>query len=233
MIRVVLVLLGGALVVACASSTTGSGTDGPPGDDDAPSTDGPDPIDAPTDAPLRGFGEPCLDKGQCQSNICIFVGTGGRCTDLCSAGTCPADWGCFGVVDIIEPGTVTDVCVPVIDQLCSACTTDAECVQVSSGDRCLTYPDGTRFCGRDCRTINCPTGYTCDDQSVGGNVIKQCVPNSGACDCDATTMGQTQPCTIMTPFSTTCGGTRTCQGATGWGTCAPPSTTDDPDGTYT
>ena len=41
------------------------------------------------------------------------VGTGGRCTDLCGAGTCPADWGCFGVVDIIEPGSVHDVCVPV------------------------------------------------------------------------------------------------------------------------
>jgi hypothetical protein len=45
------------------------------------------------------------------------------------------------VVDIIEPGHVTDVCVPVVDQLCSACTGDAECTQVGM-DRCLTYPDG-------------------------------------------------------------------------------------------
>ena len=57
MLRAVLVLLGGALFVACASSTTpGNGTDAPLGDD-ASTVDGPDPIDAPTDAPLRGFGE--------------------------------------------------------------------------------------------------------------------------------------------------------------------------------
>ncbi|MCL4226235.1 MAG: hypothetical protein KJZ91_17360 [Myxococcales bacterium] len=180
---------------------------------------------------LKGFGEPCLDKAECQSNICIFVGTGGRCTDLCAGGSCPADWGCFGVVDIIEPGSVHDVCVPVIDQLCSACTGDPECTQVGQ-DRCLTYPDGKRFCGRDCRNVACPGGYTCEDMSAGGTVIRQCVPQSGACDCDATSTGTTEACTIMTPFSTTCAGSRTCQGATGWGACAPPSTTDEPDGNY-
>ncbi len=252
MFRAVLVFLGGALVIACASSTPGGTCDpgaetcactGPsscptgyecdPGsstcvvDVDA----GIDLTDAPTDAMLRGFGEPCLDKGQCQSNICIFVGTGGRCTDFCSAGTCPSEWGCFGVVDIIEPGVVTDVCVPVVDQLCSACTGDPECVQVGQ-DRCLTYPDGKRFCGRDCRTVACPSGFNCQDQSVGGTVIRQCVPTSGACDCDATNMGMSEACTIMTPLATTCAGTRSCLGATGWGTCAPPSTTDDPDGAY-
>ncbi|HUQ03802.1 MAG TPA: hypothetical protein VM261_14995, partial [Kofleriaceae bacterium] len=112
------------------------------------------------------------------------------------------------------------------------CSTDNECVQVSSQDKCVTYAGGDRFCGRDCRSINCPSGYTCQDMSAGGTTIKQCVPQSGACDCDATNMGMTEACTIMTPFSTTCAGTRTCNGGTGWGNCAPPSTTDDPDGSY-
>ncbi len=229
--RAVLVLLGGALLFACASSSPGNGDDDGDASVDVDADSNP-PVDAPTDAMLKGFGEPCLDKAECASNICIFVGTGGRCTDLCGAGTCPADWGCFGVVDIIEPGSVHDVCVPVVDQLCSACSGDAECVQVSSQDKCVTYPDGDRFCGRDCRSINCPAGYNCQDMSMGGTVIKQCVPTSGACDCDATNMGMTESCTIMTPFATTCAGTRTCQGATGWGACQPPSTTDDPDGMY-
>ncbi|MBZ0232901.1 MAG: hypothetical protein K8M05_11275, partial [Deltaproteobacteria bacterium] len=231
MLRAVLALLGGALFLACASSSTGTGDDDGDASVEVDASDTP-PIDAPTDAMLKGFGEPCLDKAECTSNICIFVGTGGRCTDLCGGGSCPADWGCFGVVDIIEPGSVHDVCVPVVDQLCSACSGDAECVQVSSQDRCVTYSGGDRFCGRDCRTINCPAGYNCQDMSEGGTVIKQCVPTSGACDCDATNMGMSEACTIMTPFATTCAGTRTCQGATGWGACEPPSTTDDPDGMY-
>ncbi|HUQ05517.1 MAG TPA: hypothetical protein VM261_23605, partial [Kofleriaceae bacterium] len=166
--RAVLVLLGGALLFACASSKPGTGDDD--GDGDAAvdvDADSMPPIDAPTDAMLKGFGEPCLDKAECASNICIFVGTGGRCTDLCSGGSCPSDWGCFGVVDIIEPGVIHDVCVPVVDQLCTACSTDNECVQVSSQDKCVTYAGGDRFCGRDCRSINCPSGYTCQDMSAG------------------------------------------------------------------
>src|SRR5688572_20997609 len=101
--RVVLVLLGGAFLFACASSKPSGNNCDPASEscscddatpcpagfvcDDVSSTcvtdvDAPtvDPTDAPTDAPLKGFGEPCLDKGECASNICIFVGTGGRCT---------------------------------------------------------------------------------------------------------------------------------------------------------
>ncbi len=181
--------------------------------------------------PRKGFGEPCADRTECESDICIFIGTGGRCTIQCIGGDCPTAWGCLGVVDVIEPGTVSAVCVPVVDQLCSACTSDAECLQVGD-DRCLEYADGKEFCARDCRTIACPNGFVCQDQSAGGEVIRQCVPASGACDCDATSMGMQESCTIMTPFNTACSGTRTCQGATGWGGCAPPAPSDDPDGSY-
>ncbi len=41
-----------------------------------------------------------------------------------------------------------------------------------------------------------------------------------------------ESCSITTPFGT-CDGARTCQGATGWGSCDPPSSTDVPDATYT
>ncbi|HUH01855.1 MAG TPA: hypothetical protein VML75_07650, partial [Kofleriaceae bacterium] len=72
---------------------------------------GPD-IDAgPDAAPRAGFGEPCLDKSDCQSNICMFVNTGGICTELCVGGSCPPEFGCFGVLGVIDPGSVSDVCV--------------------------------------------------------------------------------------------------------------------------
>lgn len=188
-------------------------------------------LDAPIDAALKGFGEPCLDKHECASDICIMVGTGGRCTTVCNGGDCPSDWGCFGVIGAIEPGHVDEVCVPVTDQLCSPCATDGECTQIGV-DRCLTYPDDKQFCGRDCRTVDCPTGFACTDMVIAGMPTKQCVPTSGACDCQAANLGMTEGCTIMTPFQTACAGTRTCGGATGWGTCAPPSNTDLPDGSY-
>src|SRR5207244_3809761 len=39
-------------------------------------------------------------------------------------------------------------------------------------------------------------------------------------------------CDIMTPFGT-CKGARNCNGAGGWGACAPPSATDVPDDAFT
>src|SRR5664279_1507427 len=83
-------------------------------------------IDAPIDAPKEGFGQPCTDSSQCNSNICVLVATGGVCTVLCND-DCPADWGCFGVTGVIDPGQVTSVCVPISDQLCSPCVHDSEC----------------------------------------------------------------------------------------------------------
>jgi len=227
MIRFVVVLMGCALLVACASSTQRGG-----GDVDAAAEPDGALVDATAiDAvPLHPFGEPCLDNDECDSGVCIFVGTGGRCTRLCDS-DCPADWGCFGVIDVIDPGQVDNVCVPVIDQLCSACSGDSECTQLGM-DRCLAYPDGDKYCSRDCRTVGCPSGYACTDLTIAGAPARQCVPQSGACDCDATNAGMMETCTITTPFATTCAGMRTCTGAAGWGGCQPPAITDDPDGAY-
>jgi hypothetical protein len=251
MYRFAVVLLGGVLAFGCASSTP-AGTCDPAAEACACDAQNPCPtgyvcgagdlcvadvdagvtVDAiPIDAvPGKAFGEPCLGNSECESDVCIFVGTGGRCTRLCND-DCPTEWGCFGVIDVIDPGQVDNVCVPVVDQLCSPCTGDGECTQIGM-DRCLTYPDGDQYCSRDCRTVNCPTGYACTDMVIGGTAVKQCVPNSGACDCSAANMGMMESCSIMTPFGTTCAGMRTCQGATGWGGCQPPATTDDPDGSY-
>ncbi len=182
-------------------------------------------------APLLGFGEPCNDKTECSSNICLVVATGGFCTMLCQGGTCPQDYGCFGVLDAVEQGVVSEVCVPTGNLLCTECSSNQECNLIGQ-DLCLDYPDGSKYCARDCTTVNCPTGYTCEDVDVGGTSYRQCLPESGACNCDASTQGTLQSCDITTPLGT-CEGTMECLGASGWGTCEPASPTDAPDGSFT
>jgi hypothetical protein len=186
--------------------------------------------DAPPDGPpKKGFGEPCTDNMQCDSGLCILVGTTGQCTKLC--GECPEGYGCLGVEGIAIDGEVSFVCVPTSNQLCTPCTMDSECTLIGM-DKCVTYPDGDQVCARDCTDVTCPTGYDCETVSINGTNYEQCMAASGACDCNAMNPGAMQPCNIMTPWNV-CIGAQTCGGASGWGTCEPPSMTDDPDGTYT
>ncbi len=197
----------------------GGGVDGPAGDA------GPDA------APGLGFGEPCTDRSQCESNICIVVGIGGRCSDLCQGGDCPEGFGCLGVLDSVEVGQVDEVCVPISDQICSPCTAHSECTLIGM-DLCIADPDGDSYCSRDCSAVSCPTGYACETVDIGGGDFEQCVPTSGWCDCTADVMPGPETCQIMTPFATLCTGARTCLGATGWSGCGPLTPDDDPDGSF-
>jgi hypothetical protein len=183
---------------------------------------------APDGPPGKGFGEPCTDRAQCESNLCIVVGTHGTCTQFCP--TCPDGYGCVGVLGIDVDGQISFVCVPSSTQLCTACSQDTECTLIGM-DKCLTALDGDRYCSQDCSAIQCPTGYDCQNVDIGGTNFKQCVPSSGACDCNASNPGAMQACNIATPFNV-CVGAQTCGGATGWGTCDPPSATDDPDPSF-
>ncbi|MEJ7601421.1 MAG: hypothetical protein WKG01_26190 [Kofleriaceae bacterium] len=187
------------------------------------------PQEASVDAiPGRGFGEECSDRDQCDSGLCVVVGTSGVCTMTC--GDCPSGWGCLGVTGVDVEGQVTFVCVPESNQLCTPCTQHSECSFVGM-DLCVDYPDGDKYCSRSCDTVTCPVGYECDTVVVAGVNYEQCIPTSGACDCSAANPGQMQPCNIPTPFGV-CIGAQTCAGADGWGACAPPSQVDDPDAGY-
>ncbi|HUS63806.1 MAG TPA: hypothetical protein VMZ28_04645, partial [Kofleriaceae bacterium] len=186
----------------------------------------------PTDlTPLKGFGDPCTDKSQCASGFCVFTGLSGVCSRLCPP-DCPTGFGCFGVLGGgIDPGSVVDICVPENNQICSPCTMDSEC-SAAAKDLCLPGVVGGKFCARDCTTVACPNGYTCQNLTVSGIAVKQCVPNSGACDCKGpANLGMTAACSLTTPFGT-CNGSRICNGATGWGACEPPSSSDVPDSNY-
>ncbi|MBA3538520.1 MAG: hypothetical protein H0T79_02725, partial [Deltaproteobacteria bacterium] len=212
-------------LVACASSSPQSCPSGTceidAGVSDATST-----FDAgPDGPPLQGFGEGCTTNAQCESNLCILVGTSGQCTQLC--GDCPDSYGCLGVEGIVLEGTVSFVCVPTSNQLCTTCTEDTECTLIGM-DKCVTYPDGDRACARDCSGVSCPVGYDCETVNIGGSNFQQCMATSGACDCTASNPGAMQECTIPTPWNM-CLGAQTCNGALGWGGCDPPSLNDDPD----
>src|SRR6478735_2720950 len=70
--------------------------------------------------PKNDFGEACTTNAQCESGLCILVGTHGQCTQTC--GDCPTGYGCLGVTGIQVEGQVTFVCVPTSTQLCTTCT---------------------------------------------------------------------------------------------------------------
>ena len=211
-------------VGACASGKPGVFEDGG-GADTNVSTFEDAGIDAP---PKNGFGEPCTSNMDCESGLCILVGTSGQCTETC--GDCPPGYGCLGVTGIQVEGQVTFVCVPTSTQLCTTCVQDSECTLIGM-DKCVTYPDGDKACAQDCSTVGCPTGYSCETVDIGGTDYKQCMAMSGACDCSASNPGAMQPCNIMTPWNV-CEGVQTCGGASGWGACEPPSMTDDPDSMF-
>ncbi|HEU4612699.1 MAG TPA: hypothetical protein VFS15_11505, partial [Kofleriaceae bacterium] len=218
--RALLVLVCATAVSACAAGKSGvqdidANTSGPMEDAGVA-------VDAP---PKHDFGEPCTDNQQCESGLCIFVGTSGQCTQMC--GDCPPGYGCVGVTGIQIEGQVSFVCVPQSTQLCTTCTQDSECTLIGM-DKCVTYPDGDKACAQDCSTVGCPTGYSCQTVDVNGTNYKQCMADSGACDCSAANPGAMQPCNITTPWNV-CIGAQTCGGASGWGACEPPSMTDDPD----
>src|SRR5688572_33433575 len=116
------------VAVGCAQSLEGLEGDVDGGaTEDAPLVIQPDARVVP-DATIRydaafqnQFNEPCRDRGECASGICILAPTGGYCSRFCNAGGCPQGFGCYGVLGLIEPGQVSYVCVKDTNLLCSPC----------------------------------------------------------------------------------------------------------------
>ncbi len=83
-------------------------------------------------------------------------------------------------------------CLPLPDNLCQPCVSDAGCLV--PGSQCITA-GAEKFCGRSCAPgspfgTGCPDGYAC--QAVGGG--QQCVPVSGSCVCAEGTVGLVRSC---------------------------------------
>ncbi len=106
-------------------------------------------------------------------------------------------------------------CTPFTTDLCTPCTTDADCLAV--GSECRMLEDG-RFCLPECDTVgDCPAGATCIDSI--------CVPDTGACRCNAANVGLLSGCLLAYPPEGEpdyfCEGTRECL-ESGWSECVPP-----------
>ena len=109
------------------------------------------------------------------------------------------------------------LCLPQISYLCIPCVEDVNCG--ATGDQCLDLAAG-KYCGRDCSQgsvfgQDCPVGYECQDFGDGA---RQCVPQSGSCDCTPANEGISRVCAIENGFGT-CTGTETCDSALGWVNC--------------
>lgn len=177
------------------------------------------------------FGEPCSDPLQCADNICVLAGVSGFCSKQCADKTeCPSGFDCFAVLGGgIDPGLVINICIPETNLLCTPCEDSTEC-SATGRDLCLPSVTGDKFCARDCATVSCPSNYDCKTVTVANKEFKQCIPKSGACDCNEDLKDTQFQCDIATPLGTTCKGARTCGGdALGWSMCNPPSMTDTLD----
>lgn len=155
----------------------------------------------------------CTDDGPCGAGFCSCRGScvsGKKCKTRSNCGlneycdtypkTDPSD--CFGTCQTVKG-------------LCNQCSSDGEC---GTGNRCLTYSDGKKYCGVKCvadaECLAKKAGFVCKD--LGGG--KQCVPISGSCEAP----GQCQS-TADCQFGEYCGQNLTCvTGCSSDNACAKP-----------
>ena len=166
--------------------------------------------DLPVEIVKGQFGAPCLSNTDCESGLCVEGVEGFICTTPCLE-DCPEGWVCRGI--LVGPDLVS-LCVPIGANLCKPCKLDLQC-----GDGlCMAIGDGL-FCGRDCQSEDCPAGYQCELVQRGDGTASQCLPVSGACDCNVTSQGYEKPCVVQSEYGT-CLGLETCDMDLGWIGCS-------------
>ena len=165
------------------------------------------PVDLSTDVLIEPgkFKAPCVTDEDCDSHICVEISPGvGVCSVEC-IDDCPDDWECRGVSQ--DSDVVIFLCMPKQDRLCQPCMADVSCT--GSKNLCLDV-GGLLSCGRDCSQIACPNGYACQDAtSIEGVDGKQCVPESGHCQCTPENVGNEFQCTVDNEFGS-CPGHQVC-----------------------
>ncbi len=156
------------------------------------------------------FGWPCTGQEDCYSGWCVPSPEGNICTKTC-LDSCPPGWSCRPLVK----GDITYLCLPRWTHLCDPCSNSSDCSDSDSdsGHYCLDWGGEGRFCGGECASDGvCPTGYHCKDVPVGDGVTnKQCVPESGTCECSnlAQELGLSTVCSVSGPAGV-CQGKRSC-----------------------
>ena len=179
-------------------------------------------------------GARCESDAECNSGICLGEGPGRPrvCTVACgpSASTdggttgdggledggtavgCPGNWDCKPPHDPNDEGG-RHLCVPPYNAQCLPCESDTDCgVQ---GDLCVRLPGSAtneRVCGRDCTQTGCGPGYSCEEVKAGDGTVRgrQCLPQSGSCECSDLNAGLGRACKSGNAFGT-CYGFELCQ----------------------
>jgi len=164
-----------------------------------------------TGEPAKGaFGAPCVTNTDCDSGFCVEGVNGFFCTMQCLE-ECPEGWVCRGI--LVGPDLIS-LCIPSGAMLCKPCKLDTQC-----GDGICIEQGGGQFCGKDCDSVPCPDGYVCEEIDAAGDIVrKQCLPKSGACDCNVTSHGAGRPCVRENEYGT-CLGFETCDMDMGWLGC--------------
>jgi hypothetical protein len=144
-----------------------------------------------------GFGCDCTSSADCNSGWCVQTPQGYVCTQTCVE-ECPLGWPCTQVQDTPD---MVFACVPAHAKACSPCGKSQECQGIVIGMKslCVDMGPAGNYCGGDCSEdgLPCPDGYTCKNaSSIEGDSGKQCLPESGQCDCS--------PLAISEELSTEC-----------------------------
>ena len=151
-----------------------------------------------------GLGCPCSLGDDCASGYCTWASDEQVCTVSCDEG-CPDGWDCH----TFEQRDSVSLCLPANAVVCRPCTSSEDCVEDWVAEAFCLDLGGAQgsFCGAPCgEGDTCPDGTAClDATSAEGDLVRQCVPDDGSCDCSAHA--------IETALSTPC--SRTNQ----WGTC--------------
>jgi hypothetical protein len=101
---------------------------------------------------------------QCYRTIDLCLPIIGTCKNQCKGVTCTPPQRC---------APITGKCFTPGKQLCDSCTLNDECGGIE--DLCLRLQDGKNYCGQDCTTKSCPTGYRC--YPLQNSSAKQCAPD--------------------------------------------------------
>ena len=154
------------------------------------------------------FEEPCDDPQDCNSAICVEHMGEKVCSKTCDE-ECPDGWTC----SLVTAGSDGQyVCTSNFSDLCVPCATTEGC-DGASGAACVTYGQGSSFCGGSCDLEHpCPTGYSCQDvETTSGATSFQCVSDSGTCECSSAAIdrGASTPCTQENEHGV-CQGLRVC-----------------------
>ena len=163
------------------------------------------------------FGAPCIDNGDCDSELCVEGPEGYVCTQRCIT-DCPEGYNCRS---INIGADIEFLCLPVFIKGCALCAQDSQC----NGGRCVEL-DGRRGCFAPCEgDEDCAEpGFACEERYVPSldDTSSLCIPVTGSCTCyEAGSEGALRTCIAENDHGT-CYGVRACALETGWSACDAP-----------